>query len=574
MSLEDLFTAAATLNEPSAPADVAGLVVRRRRDRRRARLAVGGSVLAVVLIVAGVTVATTGSRRAVPAGTVPAGWSELPASPLSPRRDARTFSVGTEAFFVGGWAYAACPVGGPSPDSCVSPGELTDGAAYDLTTGAWRRITPAPSALGSGAYAVVGSTVYMQSDGDNRLVAYDVATDRWQSVPQPTGTQGRFYDFEPTAAGGRLFACYTGREGFRDQVLDASDGRWSEVPADPFGPSLLRSCASTGQELVALSTGLNEHPSASAPSYAQAAVLDPVALTWRRLPGSTVSSTFDGWTWDGSALVNPNQDKPYGGPLIGGGRLDVQTGTWSLLPPALPEGNILDLSTEVRASGERFKPYRSQFFDSTANAWIRLPQGPDAVHLLGAQVWVGDSFVVWGGGTDFGFKVGPKTTEIASTGGIYQQHATNLSPAPVGASAPVPTVTAVTDCPGPNPCQYSLQPTTELRIDGQLIKGRINALDGGTAHDLDLTVTVAEGVQITRYWFGESSGAYGSGPNGPTGVRYLRTGEALASGSHLRLSWKPALTGHRYLVLIVDVEPPGGRGAEISPVVGEFQISP
>src|SRR3954454_11648363 len=101
MSYEDLFHAAAGLDEPAAPPDVAARLVRRRRDRRRARLAVGGSVLGLVVLVAVITLATSATRRAVPSGTQPAGWSELPASPLSPRRDARAFSVGNEAFFVG-----------------------------------------------------------------------------------------------------------------------------------------------------------------------------------------------------------------------------------------------------------------------------------------------------------------------------------------------------------------------------------------------------------------------------------------------------------------------------------------
>jgi hypothetical protein len=505
------------------------------------------------------------------ASVTPAGWSRLPASPLSPRRDARAVTVGSEVIFVGGWRYAGC-AGGPF-GHCVDPGPLLDGAAYDVTTRTWRPIRPAPGPPGYGSSAVVGATAYLEEDGEQRLLAYDITADAWQRIPQPNGVHGRFYSYSVLAANDHLIACYEGSEGYRDQEYDAGSRTWRELPADPFGPSLLRSCAAAGNTLVVLSSAMNEHPTNANPNFARAAVYDPTTRSWRRLPDSNRVSTFPGWSWDGKELVNASQDSPYGGPLVGGGTLDAASGEWGAVPAWHRNARVV--ADAFRADGLHFKAYRQYLYDTDHQRWLTPAQPPKGISLLGAQAWVGDTLVVWGGGS-FSLGRGPADFTISGDGGAFQFRKTKNSPRPVGAtvfSTPRPPVPAPGVCPGPKPCFYDDRIKTVLKLDGRVIRGRSNTLDGSKTYVLTMTVGIPDGMTVTKYYFGESSGRFGSGPNGPTGIRFLKTGSRLKDGSTITLKWKPALTGHRYLAFTYDIAPPGGQAAEIGDTVGEFQIS-
>jgi hypothetical protein len=87
-------------------------------------------------------------------------------------------------------------------------------------------------------------------------------------------------------------------------------------------------------------------------------------------------------------------------------------------------------------------------------------------------------------------------------------------------------------------------------------------------------VTAPERLNITRYWFGESSGATSiGGEKCPTGIRFLQTGNDLTSGSTIRLQWHLAVTSHRFLSLAIEVKVPDGPASQEGLTVGEFEIS-
>jgi hypothetical protein len=441
-----------------------------------------------------------------------------------------------------------------------------------VKTRSWRPIRPAPSPPGRGSSAVVGTTAFLEEDGEQRLLAYDVAADAWQRVPQPIGVHGRFFSYSILAANDHLIACYEGSEGYRDQEYDAASRTWRELPADPFGPSLLRSCAAAGSTLVVFSTARNYHPSTENPSFARAAVYDSIKGSWRRLPDSTKVSTFPGWSWDGTELVNANQDSPYGGPLVGGGTLDPASGKWGAVPAWRRNARVV--ADAFRTDGLHLKAYRQYLYDTERRRWLTPAHPPKGISLLGAQAWVGDTLVVWGGGS-FSLGRGPADFTLSGAGGVFQLRETKNRPPSVGTtvfSTPRPPVAAPGICPGPQPCTYDYRIKTVLKLDGKVIRGRTNPLDGRKPYALTMTVDIPDGMTVTKYYFGETSGAFGSGPNGPTGIRFLKTGSRLDDGSTITLKWKPALTGHRYLAFTYDIAPPGGRGSEIGDTVGEFQI--
>jgi hypothetical protein len=540
---------------------------------RRSRRAVFAAAVLVAVGAAGVVVAFRSVDDAhQTAGVTPAGWSRLPVSPLSPRRDARAVTVGSEVIFVGGWRYAGCG-GGPIGPECVDPGPLLDGAAYDVRTQTWRPIRPAPAPPGNGSSAVVGNTAYLEEDGAQRLLAYDVTADAWRRVPQPIGVHARAYSYSILAANDHLIACYEGSEGYRDQQYDPASRTWRELPPDPFGPSSLRSCAAAGSTLVVLSSAPNEHRSRENPNLARAAVYNPIKDSWRKLPDSTRVSTFPGWSWDGTELVNASQDSPYGGPLVGAGTLDPASGKWGAVPTWHRNARVV--AEALRTDGLRLKAYRQYLYDTEHRRWLTPPRPPKGISLLGAQAWVGDTLVVWGGGT-FSVGRGPANSTISAAGGVFQLRETENNPPPAGSavfSTPHPPVPAPGICPGPQPCNYDYRIKTELKLDGRVIRGRSNPLDGTKTYDLTLTVDIPDGMAVTNYYFGESSGGFGIGPNGPTGIRFLKTGSRLENGSTITLKWKPVLTGHRYLAFTYNIAPPGGQEAGIGDTVGEFQIS-
>ena len=520
-------------------------------------------MLAVVASAVGVLVAV---KPHTVDDSTSSGWSRLPTSPLSPRRDARAFTVGNEAIFVGGWRYAGCPESPVGPE-CVDPGPLLDGAAYNVKTRTWRPIHPAPSPLGYATAAVVGTTAYL--DDDDGLLAYDVTRDAWQRIPSPIGVRG-LYSYSVLAADDHLIACYQGSEGYRDQEYDVGSRTWRELPADPFGPSLLRSCAAAGNDLVVLSSAPNEHPTTTNPDYARAAVYDAAAGRWRRLPDSTQVSTFPGWSWDGSELVNVSQDYPYGGPMVGGGTLDPASGQWGTVPAWHRNARVV--AESFRNDGLHLKTYRQYLYDTERRRWLTPARPPKGISLLGAQAWVADTLVVWGGGT-FSLGRGPADFTISGAGGVFELQQTKKPTGATVSSTPLPPLTAPGICPGPRPCYFDDRIKTTLMLDGKVIKGRRTSLDGSKTYRLAMTVDVPAGMTITKYYLGESSGGFGIGPNGPTGIRFLKTGDRLDDGSTIALLWKPVLTGHRYLAFTYDIQPPGGRVSSIGDAVGEFQIS-
>jgi hypothetical protein len=95
-------------------------------------------------------------------------WRVIPDSPLSPRR-VRGVWTGAELLIVAGST-------GGEPVTGNGELALSDGAAYDPVTGAWRGITSGPAHPGF-VPLWTGSQMIMVAKGN--AFVYDVAADRW-----------------------------------------------------------------------------------------------------------------------------------------------------------------------------------------------------------------------------------------------------------------------------------------------------------------------------------------------------------------------------------------------------------
>src|SRR5215813_118664 len=95
------------------------------------------AALAMTALVASACGASTESTS-----TSSGSWRLLPPGPLSPREQAIAVGIGERVLVVVVSDARPCP---PEAD-CVLPEEppLNDGAVFDLRTGRWKRINPAP----------------------------------------------------------------------------------------------------------------------------------------------------------------------------------------------------------------------------------------------------------------------------------------------------------------------------------------------------------------------------------------------------------------------------------------------
>lgn len=322
-------------------------------------------------------------------------WVRLPDSPLSARENPVVVRVGDEVVVVGGYAGPPCP---PYADCGRNRSDLRrDGAAYDLATGTWRQIAPAPRALPEMAStAVVDERLYVLA-GESVLVWHGAA-DSWTELPLP-GPAG----WPRLVADGPRLLVVSGTDeyGVRpDRVWDTRTGTWTTLPADPLRPSFDRVVTATPDGLVLTAKEIAPDGGPADPAPVRAALLPPGEHEWRTLP---VSDQLGGWrwSWTGRRLVDPTlggadggETNNYGRVIPYGGRLEPATGTWSLLPNAPEQGTG---GWPVEAPGGPLVAAEGWVYDDARSTWTRLPRPVDAPTTPGPAVWVGDVLVVHGG---------------------------------------------------------------------------------------------------------------------------------------------------------------------------------
>ena len=375
-------------------------------------------------------VALTGCGDAAAPGTAPVGtsWELTAQAPLTPRHDPLVLAVGGFGLVLGGSDSPPCP---PTAD-CAGPDRpaFRDGARYDPVGGTWQLITEAPLPL-EGLYgqqaAVVGDTVYLLLSGqaaprDYTFLSYDVSDDRWEHLATPALAAY----FSLSAAGDRVVAYASSHEQFNDPtgiaaldplpedfVYDPVTAAWTALPPDPLRPSFDRFLHQTDAGIVMLTKDLVPNPGTE-PPVTRAARLDPVTLTWSRLPDGDVVGSYGFWPV-GDLLVNVSAMTADGGDVNGWGRdypnggiFDLEAG-WSALPGSAPVVAYADLFGPVAGSGGGVVVTEGLAFTPATGRWDRVPttaRGPDGEEVAlpdeaaGSAVLVterGPLVLLWGG---------------------------------------------------------------------------------------------------------------------------------------------------------------------------------
>ena len=177
-------------------------------------------------------------------------WTSIPASPLSSRSAAASVWTGSELVIWGGW----------DGSWDAGPGTLSDGAAFEPGSGAWRTLPPAPISarapfsVWTGHEMIVWGTAVRVSDPPRDGAAYDPTTDSWWTIAEaPIG-------------------------------LTDGTAVW------------------TGQEMIVFGAALHGGNDAETPT-AIGAAYDPNADTWRRLPDSALSPQASTAAWNGREMI-------------------------------------------------------------------------------------------------------------------------------------------------------------------------------------------------------------------------------------------------------------------------------
>ena len=212
----------------------------------------------------------------------PAGWTQLPASPLSPRQSATLHWTGDEVLMLGGSDAPPCPASASCYEPTTPP--LADGAAFDPGTRTWRTIAPAPVPFEWATVVQLGDVVYLAVPGssgrpDTRaaFLAYDLGRDRWTDLPVPTGSE---LEGGLVAAGDRVVFYSTGDEfgEHPDWSFDPATGAWTELPDDPLPATYSRWMKQEDRKLVLRAQEVVPNPTSDEPRLVTS--LDPDTLEW------------------------------------------------------------------------------------------------------------------------------------------------------------------------------------------------------------------------------------------------------------------------------------------------------
>lgn len=182
-------------------------------------------LLAAVVVTAvsiGVYAVGTGDDEPAPRGSG-GTWTAMAPGPLSPRAAPVMAGWGDSVVVVGGRQELPC---GPAASCARDPRPTErDGAVYDVPSGTWTALPPAPLPLDAISSTVLDDVLHVlcNEPGSNRvdLLALDLRARTWSTLPPPP-VDGSYLRL--TAAGDRLVASHP------ETSTASRDAAW--VPAE------------------------------------------------------------------------------------------------------------------------------------------------------------------------------------------------------------------------------------------------------------------------------------------------------------------------------------------------------
>jgi N-acetylneuraminic acid mutarotase len=304
---------------------------------------------------------------------------------------------------------------------------LADGAAYDPTTDAWRRIAPSPLSPRSGQAAVwTGEEmiIWGGEGGEESIqgpdpvppladgASYDPVTDSWRSIaPSPLSTGAGstvvWAGGEMLVWGGHTDVGQATGAVSEGAAYDAVGDRWRVLPPAPISARVGALSVWTGRELVVWGgRTADEHKLA----LTDGAAYSPEKNEWRTLAPSPVAVRF------GAAAVWTGDVMLVGGGSNGGGVdppelmdegfvYDPETDRWDATsamgrPSVGP--TVVWTGDHAIVWGGELPPdsgftARGAAYDPSSDEWRALPRSGLRGRAFHTAVWTGSAMIVWGG---------------------------------------------------------------------------------------------------------------------------------------------------------------------------------
>jgi hypothetical protein len=281
-------------------------------------------------------------------------WRLLPPSPLPPTADASAVWTGTEMVVFGGYVHD-------------SPGNFqatSAAAAYDPSANTWRLLPPAPLSPRVSAFVfwsghqvvVIGGqpAVTGPSGGDGDGAAFDPSTNAWRRISTPTAPHGHRVQWTTVVQAGHEGIGFSnwfvqhasnpkgttvitgGSDQFR---LDETSDQWRYVPVAPEAAQSPSQAIWTGRDVLVRSGASFDCPVCFGAIGAEITDLyDPADNMWSTLPEDPLAVANPWSLWVGDAVFSFDPTSDIG--LIRPGAtslFDLSTGRWSRLHTA-PSG--------------------------------------------------------------------------------------------------------------------------------------------------------------------------------------------------------------------------------------------
>jgi N-acetylneuraminic acid mutarotase len=295
-------------------------------------------------------------------------WRKLPAAPLSPRFDARAMWTGKEMIIFGGGS--------------VEDTTLGDGAAWDPATNTWRSLPASPIGARDGAVVVWA--------GD-RLVVWGGST-----VLPPDAPDGSETEMKSDGA-----------------AYVPATNTWVPVAAAPIPARTNADSVWTGSRLV-VSGGYHEGDD---DDRTDGAAFDPISGAWspiaaRPAPGSCGGGSACAGIWTGKVALFPVSGQSYdpaanrwsamAPPPATDGPAPGEPSVWTggrLLTWGISGGDSDGSSGDDSDGGAEPAPPPSHgaLYDPVANRWQTFDAGPLSSRVSHTAVWTGQEMLVWGG---------------------------------------------------------------------------------------------------------------------------------------------------------------------------------
>jgi N-acetylneuraminic acid mutarotase len=345
----------------------------------------------------------------VPFG-VPACWTPLVESPLSPRNGHTAIWTGEEVLFWGG---------------STGPGAFAkDGAAYDADTETWRTFAQIPSGGRMWHSAVWTGTemIIWGGFGDSTITqgwAYDPTSDKWRPIADAP-IESRWLGHSTSWTGTEMIVWGNKRIDSEEPVgaaYNPATDSWRALPEPPISGRVSHSAAWTGEELIVWGGAVFVGGSEDFDYVNDGAAYNPTSDTWRSIATPPIEGRWRHtavWTGDtmiiwGGAASDQDRDA-----LADGAAYNPTSDTWTTIPPSpldprnehagfwTDQGMII-WGGHVRTSGSSWRQYADgATYNPATETWTLIDPAPATGTITTTpSVWAGNQLLYWGQGNDF-----------------------------------------------------------------------------------------------------------------------------------------------------------------------------